>query len=221
MGRLLIALWICMTAACPAAAGAWLREKGHGFTSASVTLYRFQGAYDYKTTAYAEWGMAERLTLGIDINEQPGLAGHALIFARYPLWDLGTKGRFAAELGLGAHHWLGDWAPMGKLTLSYGKGLETRWGNGWLAVDTGWERRSGTKTNIFKLDMTAGLSTARRIDPMLQVETAYVPGHPLFWTITPSLLIEGSKRRTWVLGLERKSDLPGSLNIKFSLWREF
>lgn len=221
MKRVLFALWFCIVVAGPAAAGAWLREKGHGFTSVSATLYRFQGIYDYKTAVYAEWGMDERLTVGLDINEQPGLTGHALIFARYPLWDKASKGRFSAELGLGAHHWLGDWAMMHKLTLSYGKGVHTSWGDGWLAIDTAWEQRRGTRTDIYKLDLTVGLSTARRIDPMLQVETSYVLDHRLFWTVTPSLLIDGGKGKTWVLGLEHKSDLPGGLNIKFSLWREF
>lgn len=221
MGRVLLALWICLVVAGQAAAGAWLRERGTGFTSATATLYRFNGFVDYKTAVYGEWGVADRWTLGFDVNEQPGLAGHALLFLRYPLADLGPRGRFAVEAGVGGHHWLGAWSPMTKLTLSYGKGLDSRWGHGWFAADAGWERRFGTATEIFKLDFTAGLATPRRIDPMLQLETAYVSGLPVFWTLTPALLIDAGKGGTWVVGLERKSDLPGTIGLKLGFWRSF
>ncbi|SDC46890.1 hypothetical protein [Ruegeria marina] len=221
MGRVLLALWICLFAAGQALAGAWLRDHGTGFTAVSTTLYRFDGYFDYKSAVYGEWGADERWTLGLDINEQPGLAGHVLLFVRYPLADMGRRGHLAAEAGLGGHHWLGDWGRMTKITLSYGKGLDTRWGHGWVAADTAWERRFGTAADIFKLDLTAGLSTPRRIDPMLQLETAYVAGLPLFWTLTPSLLIDAGKGGTWVVGLERKSDLPGTIGLKLGFWRNF
>ncbi|MFC3612320.1 hypothetical protein ACFORG_00985 [Lutimaribacter marinistellae] len=219
MWRILMVLVLACQAMGPASAGAWMREHGTGFTAATATLRQPRDRFEYESAVYTEWGLSPRVTLGFDVNENAGLAGHVLVFARYPLWDLGRHGRFATEIGIGAWHWQSDWAPMHKFTLSYGRGLTTGWGNGWLAVDGALEYRSGEP--IRKLDMTVGLSTPRRIDPMLSLETSYARGQ-MAWTLTPGLTIDRKKDRgTWVIGLERKSALPDQFGFKLGLWKTF
>ncbi|MEY8842321.1 hypothetical protein AB9K41_25100 [Cribrihabitans sp. XS_ASV171] len=219
MRRILIALALVWLTAVPAQAGAWLREHGTGFTAATATLRRPQDRFEYESAVYTEWGLTPRVTLGFDIHEHAGIAGHVLVFARYPLWQLGDRGRFAAELAVGASHWQADWTPMQKFTLSYGRSLATRWGGGWLAVDGALEYRSGRP--IRKLDMTLGLATARHIDPILSIETSQADG-TFFWTLTPGITLDGPKgKATWLIGLERKSALPDQIGLKIGLWKAF
>ncbi|EEX08525.1 conserved hypothetical protein [Ruegeria lacuscaerulensis ITI-1157] len=221
MSRLLLLLLAILLGPAPVNAGAWLRQKDSSFSALSVTGYReTNGSAQFKYALYSEWGLREKLTIGLDAEEHQLGYGHALLFARLPVADLGVAGRLAAEFGIGAHHQqLQAWA-LYKATLSWGKGFQTGYGGGWLAVDAALEYR--THNALFrKLDLTAGFSSQRRIDPMLQIETAYVPGRPFYWSARPSVLIRpDTGPNTWVLGLERTADRR-SIGVRFSLWREF
>lgn len=220
MRRLALTLLLCLLSG-PVWPGAWLREKDTAFTAASVTAFQeADGTFKYKSSIYSEWGFRQRLTLGLDAEEHQDLYGHALIFARFPLADFGSSGRFAAEIGAGAHHrGLDAWA-LYKATLSYGKGIQTGWGGGWIAVDTALEYRTHDAL-IRKLDFTAGLSSGRRIDPLIQIETSYTSGRPFYWSARPSLMYRPkSGKITWVLGVERNA-VQENTGIKFALWSTY
>lgn len=220
MVRVLFLLSFLLVAA-PAWPGAWLREKDAAFTAASVTAFKDpDGSYDYKTALYAEFGYRPNLTIGLDFEESRDYYGHALLFARVPVANFDNWGRFAAEFGAGAHHkQLGAWA-MYKLTLSYGKGFQTGWGNGWVAVDTALEYR--THDAVYrKLDITAGLSGDRLLNPLIQIETAYTSDHSLYWRARLSVMIRARNNgTTWVLGLER-NDARSDTGLKIALWNAF
>ena len=219
--HLLLAL-LCATAASPAAAGAWLREPGRGFLSTTATLRQGDPDARQELSLYAEYGLTPRLTLGADINARPGTSGHAMVFARLPLSRPGARNRLALETALGGHHWQGDWDPMYRLTLSYGRGLTTRSGIlGWLAVDAAYERRLGMSDPIYKLDATLGRSGPGRIRPILQVETAHIPGRDFIWSVAPGVMIDSRRSATWVVGLERKSASRDTLGLKIALWHWF
>ncbi len=220
MIRILLFLFL-MTLAGPVFAGAWLREQNTGFVAAAITGFRTEdGSYEYKSSLYAEWGLRPGLTIGLDAEEHQHLYGHALIFARTPVADLGRKGRFAAEFGVGAHHRQKSAWALYKATVSYGNGFESGWGNGWIAIDAALEYR--THDALFrKLDLTAGLSSQRWINPLLQLESTYTPGRPVYWSARPSVMIRrkgGST--TWVVGAERNA-FQSNVGIKFALWRDF
>lgn len=221
MTRLIALLLSFLLASGPALAGAWLREQNKAFTTLSVTGFREKdGAIAYKTSLYAEWGMRPNLTLGLDAEEHRDLYGHALVFARVPVAEFEEAGRFAAEFGIGAHHrQLQAWATY-KATLSWGKGFQTRVGGGWMAVDASFEYRTHEAV-IRKLDFTAGLSSPRRIDPLLQIETSYVSGRPFYWSARPSIMYRPKDGpNTWLVGLEKNS-FEESVGLKLSLWRDF
>lgn len=221
MRRLLVTTMIFVVLCGPLWAGAWLREKGSVFTATSVTGFKEpDGDFKYKTSLYAEWGALPNLTIGLDAEEHQDLYGHALIFGRFPIADFGQAGRMAGEIGVGAHHrQLGAWA-MYRATLSYGKNIETGLGNGWLAVDTALEYRTH-EALIRKLDITAGLSSGRRLDPLLQIETSYVPDQPFYWSARPSVIYRPKKGRTsWIFGVERNS-FRDSTGYKIALWLSY
>jgi hypothetical protein len=217
MALLLIGL-IC---APPARAGAWMREKGSGFMSAAATLRTSDAGAGYETRFYGEYGLTPRLTVGLDLNQQIGAAGHALGFLRLPLNKAAAPLRLAVELGVGAHNRQGQWLAMGKATLSLGYGFEGRWGNGWLALDTAVENRTGNPDLIYKFDATLGLSSGPRIRPVLKLETAYMRGSTPGWALTPAMLIDTGKTLTWLVGIERRFAGQTSTGITIELWRSF
>ncbi|WP_254446005.1 hypothetical protein [Ruegeria sp. HKCCD7255] len=221
MCRFVSLLLVCLALCGPAWSGAWLREKGTAFTAFSATAFKEDhGIYSYKTSFYSEWGLRPKLTIGLDAEERHDYYGHALVFARFPLADFNAKGRLAGEIGVGAHHeGLRAWA-LYKATLSYGKGFDSAFGNGWIAIDSALEYRH--PLDLFrKLDFTVGLSSKRRFDPLLQIETTYISGQPLYWAARPSLMYRPkSGKQTWIIGIEANAvqNRPG---LKFALWQTY
>lgn len=221
MGRFVLTFLITLWMAQPALAGAWLRQKGQAFAAFSVTAHKTdEGAPGYESSLYAEWGLLDWMTVGLDANENQAFHGHALLFARVPLAEFDRAGRVSAELGLGAHHRQTDWRAMYKTTLSYGNSFPTHWGHAWLSVDAALEFRTGAE-RVRKLDLTAGMSSDRRFDPLLQIETYRLSGQPTHWTVTPSLMIRSPGiKSTWVLGVQ-KSSFARRPGLKLALWRDF
>jgi len=217
----LVVLIFCVNAAQPARAGAWLREKGAGFLSLTTTLRNIDGAWQIENGFYLEYGFAPRLTLGVDYNDIPGLAGHALVFARLPFGPPERRTKIALELGVGGHQWQGQWGKMLKSTLSVGRGFSSSWGDGWVNIDAAVELRDLFPEPAFKLDAAIGLSAGRRVRPILQIESNYISGSPLIWSVTPGVLIDGAKNTTWQIGVERKTASQSSLGLKIGLWRQF
>ena len=219
--RSLFVIVLLILSPAPAWPGAWLREKGTAFVSMAVTAFKEDDyGYDYKGSFYAEYGLRENLTLGLDVQEHRDLYGHALAFARLPIAEFDNIGRFAAEIAVGAHHQqMRSWA-LYKATLSYGKGFQSALGNGWVAVDAALEYR--THDALYrKLDITTGLSSQRLLNPLLQIETAYRSDSPLYWRVRPSVMIQAKQSRTtWIFGLER-NDARKNTGIRLAIWNTF
>jgi len=220
MIRFVLLVWFAVTAM-PAWSGAWLRDKGTVFTSASVSIFKDPDhGSRLKSSLYAEWGARPNLTLGFDAEEHQDIYGHALVFARVPLANLGHRGLFAADLAVGLHHRQDRAWILYKGTLSYGKDFQSTWGAGWIAIDAALEYRSHDAL-LRKLDLTAGMSADRLLNPLLQIETAYAKDHRFYWTVRPSLMIRAKGRKTrWIIGIERNETNSG-IGGRFGLWSEF
>jgi hypothetical protein len=144
-----------------------------------------------------------------------------MAFVRLPLLWRHPRNKLAFEFALGRHTDGNDWYPMQKVMLSYGKPLTTRWGPGWLNMDLAREMRHGSGGRIAKLDLTIGLSTDRNFNPMLQIETARIPGQPLFWAVLPGFRLRGKNNTHWVLSPEVRANPNRSVGLKFAIWKEF
>lgn len=208
--------------AAPATAGAWLRESGEGFVSASTTARTTPVGREAETGLYAEYGAGPRLTLGVDINERAaGAAGHALFFVRVPIETASPSMRLAVELALGGHH-VGRYLDgMAKFTVSLGRAFSGRLGSGWANLDAAAELRGGLGPAFFKLDATFGLSSGPRLRPIVRLESVARPGMGTALALTSAVMIEGRGGRTWVLGLERKFSPARSIGIRLELWQKF
>jgi len=217
----LIVVWFFVLGTVPALAGAWMRDPGSGFSSVSATFQRSTGGRSTDLSYYGEFGVSPFLTLGIDLNDNDNLAGHALVFARIPLEFLPAEHHLATELALGGAHYQHVWKPMHKLTLSYGRSFDSAWGPGWVAVDSAYERRENNTEPILKLDATIGLTDNKRLRPMLQIETAKISGHSLFYSITPSLQIPMPNGSKVLIGAQHRMSTQRSLGLKVGLWHRF
>lgn len=204
----------------PAAGGAWLEKPGRGFASASATYRQSDGEGAHELGYYGAYGLAPKLTLGVDLNQNADVSGHALLFARLPLWHAG-RNRLAAEAGIGGNHFQGSWQVMQKTALSFGRSFRTRNGSGWLAIDAAYELRNGGEDGIWKLDAALGLRRPGKFAPMLQIETSRPESGELSYAVTPSLRYALSPRQELVLGLEHRRAQQRSLGLKLSLWQRF
>ncbi|WIY27500.1 hypothetical protein [Parasedimentitalea psychrophila] len=221
MLRGFILIWLLVLGPTAARAGAWMRDQGSGFAAASATLRHSFGAWSSELGFYGDFGLSAGLTLGIDLNDTDNLSGHALVFARIPLELLPSGHHLATELALGGAHSQNRWRPMQRLTLSYGRGFDSAWGPGWLAVDGAYEMRGTSPDPILKLDATIGLTEQRRLRPMLQIETAKISGQRLFYSITPSLQIPLPQQVQLLIGLEHRVAPQRSLGLKVGVWHRF
>lgn len=222
MRRTKILMMIALLSASSADAGAWLREKGKGFASLSTSVRSTDGLLGYETSIYADYGLRERLSVGLDINENLGNAGHALLFVRLPIGGTDRPARIATELAIGGHHSSGQWHGMYKLSMAWGRGFDHKWlGSGWMTAEAAYERRLGSPAPIYKLDANMGLSAGGWARPLLKLETAYIPGSGLNWAVSPALMITGRKNTTFVAGLEYRQSGQRMIGVNFSVWRNF
>ena len=134
--RLWSILLILLTAPVTAYSGAWLREKGKGFSSNTVSVTQ---NYDISESTFLEYGVRDDLTLGAEVSflaSSYGLqSGSATLFLRRPLGRQGRPNVWSAELGIGAA-WVGDVVtPNVKAGLSWGRGFTLAEKNGWITID--------------------------------------------------------------------------------------
>ncbi|WP_145107593.1 hypothetical protein [Cereibacter sediminicola] len=119
-----------LCAAAPAASGPWAREKGGVF----LTLSQQQdGAGDSWTGLWAEYGLTERITLGLDAGRSAQGDGKLILWAQ-KAWERGPH-RIAASAGVGASLLAGEVAPLVQVGGGWGRGITTRFGPGWLAAE--------------------------------------------------------------------------------------
>ncbi|TCO72131.1 hypothetical protein [Rhodovulum euryhalinum] len=126
---------IWLAAAGSAAAGAWLREDGAAMLAFSHEV--MEGGGGHYTAVYGEYGLSERLTIGIDagIGAAPD-DWKAVAFARMGREFDWLPGRVAAEIGLGAAgSSKASVAAIVQPGLSWGHSFETGAGWAWVNLD--------------------------------------------------------------------------------------
>ena len=224
MTRLLAILAVYLACISPAAAGAWLREKGAGFMAAGVVVRDMDPYPGYETKIYTEYGLRKWLTIGFDINENTaprGSVGHAVAFLRLPILGGDSQTRVSFELGAGVHHIDLFRDRMAKATLAVGRGFSSPWGHGWFDLQAAYEDRKGIELPVYKFDGTIGLSADRTWNPLLAFESYYIEDEEVRWTLTPAVSLKTKRGGTWILGLERKRAFEDTLGFRLELWRNF
>ena len=181
-----IAAALLAFAATEATAGAWPRPKGETFvsvatrqsTGARTLIGAVQDVHSYNSV-YAEYGLTDRLTVGLDAGQGRGpddAVNAALVFARVPVWSPGRH-KVAADSGLGL---LADGVEPTQTRLrpglAWGRGFESRWGGGWIGMEASYELRLPSGGHATKTDFTAGLKPTESWMAMLQLQAGDYPG---------------------------------------------
>ena len=223
MTRLLLPFLLILTANA-AFAGAWLREKGAGFsaTTASITLAR-----DFSEETFLEYGVRDDLTLGLELgflHFANGLqAGSASLFLRRPIGTKEAEAKLAYELGLGVG-WRGELVePLIKAGLSWGRGYSLGRISGWASVDASITWTVYTNEPLVKLDSTLGMNFTDRISGMVQAFHARSLGVAAT-SIAPSVIIQPMRnQKNLRIRIGAETQVGNSMNtaLKLGLWREF
>ena len=233
--RLVLALaaaFILVLASAPARAGAWPRERGEVFLSfgqqASTGATTLLGAVtDIRSwsSVYAEYGLTERLTVGLDAGLGQGRderVAAALVFARLPVWSPGAH-RVALDLGLGTLA-VTDEARQTRLRLglAWGRGLaDGRWGGGWLGMESSAELREPAGEVALKADFTAGWKPSERWMLIGQVQTGYYPDAGGVVRLAPSVVRKVSARSHLQLGATAEIVGERALGVSGAVWFSF
>lgn len=207
-----------------ATAGAWLREKGTGFSSitTSGTLSR-----DFSETTYWEYGVRDDLTLGVEAAfftfASGAQSGSGMVFLRRPIGKRDRPSVWAYELSMGA-----DWSgvavrPNIRGALSWGRGYQLRQLNGWMAVDGSIKLDVYDASHTIKIDSTVGLNFNDRFSGMIQVFHANT-ANSTATSIAPSFVVKPIKSKPNIrLQIGGGTELGDVINtgFKISFWREF
>lgn len=217
-------IWVWATLA--AMAGPWPRDKGAGFAAITMDGTRQQ--------VYAEYGFAEDWTLGLEVTRSEGHAIPSFAgFVQHPVWRGQGGAILSAGLALEYRESLAarSWAHMAgtkeialRAGLFWGKGFQSRWGNGWMVIEAQAERvitqdwigarHSG------KLDATIGLAPTDRVKVMVQAQGWIRQGGRPMLRIEPAAAVKFGRAHlvaapsVGVLG-------PRDPRLKLGLWLDF
>ncbi len=215
-----------------AAAGAWPREEGQVFvavsqsmtTGARTLVETVQDVRSY-TSLYAEYGLTPDLTAGFDAglargDQDEGSAWN--LFLRRPI--LGTEGRnrFATELGIGQisePEWGRQWRI--RPGLSWGRGFESRYGDGWTGLETSiaYQFRSGDIA--LKADFTIGLKPNDRWMGIFQIQSGRYGDDDPIVRVAPSIVRKFGKRMHVQLGFTGSVAGDDAMGVKLGTWLTF
>lgn len=207
---------VCVLFASPAWAGPWPRGQGHWFMATSSNWTQGPGGYGFFNTFYAEYGLTEQLTMVVDATLAHGQYS-GVAYTRLPIWHSSRGHRLALEMGGGIS---GD-QPLFRAGLSYGRGLETRWGTGWMTVDAVALVNTLTGRRSYKADMTLGLSPSNRWKMMMQVQTYMSEYGDYSATLAPSVVRRFGRSMWGELGVSHSLTGPGQTGLKLGVWIEF
>lgn len=213
-------LFLCLVA--PSAwAGAWPRAQGDGFASLSIRLGWPQDistwtsvdpTEDY-STLYLEYGLTDRLTVGMDVGHSVAGSGKTVFFFQWPLRQSDKGLQISAQFGFGriaSQHVV-------RPGLSMGWALKT----GWLSIDGVAESYVDTGRTDLKLDMAWGLNLPKDGKLILQVQTGQPDGRDPFVRVAPSLVMPLRGPVKMETGVTWGMTGDTSMGLKFGLWTDF
>ncbi|WP_041669196.1 hypothetical protein [Cereibacter sphaeroides] len=237
MRTALASLALASMVALPASglAGPWARETGRVF----LTLSQQQdGAGESWTGLWAEYGLTPRITLGLDAGRSGRGDGKLILWAQ-KAWERGPH-RIAASAGLGAVRLEGALAPLAQLGGAWGRGIETRFGPGWLALEmrgivTGrnvtLEQRLDAQTvatvaflvpeTSAKAELTLGLSPRDRLKVIEQLQLEYGRDSGFDARLATSLVYDLARPTKLEMGLILPIESASEPALKLGLWLEF
>jgi hypothetical protein len=234
---LALLLLVCLTTT-GALAGPWPRDKGETFLSFAI---EYSESRDYGGL-YAEHGLTEDLTLGLDLGTTSSDAKKAIAFARWPIGPTSAPLRMSVQLGIGyAERWRTPpfklvikgggplpplpgpqpkMRPVVQTGFSVGRGLDLLGHNGWVTLDTRAEIDEDLASH-YAADATLGLRGRKGHMVILQLQTGATDSGDTWAKLAPSYVLDlsGSQHLEmgFVAGLTGNNDVAARLG----LWQRF
>ncbi|MEP5732181.1 MAG: hypothetical protein ABJL67_22730 [Sulfitobacter sp.] len=222
--RLLVAICVAfwLSAGSPAQAGAWLREKGSGFTSLSFGLNRFE---EGSQSLYFEYGLSEKMTIGLDVTTSTQRSdfrdGQGHIFLRRQLWANDGPHKLAYEIGIGGTIRDDAVLPTFKSGLSWGRGVQLYDRNGWVNVNAAFIYEPSLGEHITKMDATFGLELGQRTSGLVELSLFHQHGDT-YQAVEPSLLIRPKDSRfNFKVGAKIPFDDQDKSSLRLAVWHSF
>lgn len=220
--RLSVAIICACLVATPAAAGAWLRDKGSGFTATKSTL---TDHLLIKNSFYFEYGLTAKTTVGLDVDTTAtafGQIGSGQIFVRRPLSFGGDRSVWAYQVGVGADFNGIAAIPLARLGLSYGRGIKLGRYDGWMGVDTALQWNFGTALRTVKVDTVAGLNFSDRSTAFVQMFWTGTNAGGNSTTLSTSYVYTPKRGKfSYLVGVEATQSDPTGYGIKLGFWHKF
>lgn len=218
----LIILLFLLTLPGVLSAGAWPRDTGDLFIAAGGNFLLSPGAelpVYYDPTVYAEYGLSDRLTLGLDLyTADRGRIASAFGFARVPVGSISGPLRSAVSLGYG-YRLNPDTSTEAllRLGLSLGRGLD----HGWLAADT--SATYGTRDTTWrpKADFTWGRAWSDRWTTTLQLQTGQGYFDDNYAKVSPTVIFTLRDSIRINLGAVKALTGDGGGALKLETWLTF
>ncbi|MBV7396074.1 hypothetical protein [Mameliella sediminis] len=215
------AVLVTCLAAQPALAGAWPRKQGTGFGSLSIRLgwpqdvetwTSMDPTEDY-STLFFEYGVTDRLTLGVDIGHSVGGSGKSVMFFQWPIRSADSGAQATVQLGVGVISGEKVLRP----GISIGWGLE----KGWLSIDSVAEAYVDSGKVDYKVDLTWGRGLPKNRKLILQIQTGQPDGRDPFVRLAPSLVLPLKGPLKVETGVTWGITGDSSMGLKLGLWTDF
>ena len=200
-------------------AGPWMRGDGETFLSFSIETEFERGITDGSElygSIYAEHGLTDRLTLGLDASTHKNALSKTIGFLRWPVGSTDRTLRMAAEFGLGTE---GDTFAM-RPGFSIGRGLQAGDTPGWITVDSraifvdSFDGRLDT-------DITLGLKPNDRTKLMVQLQTGLPWNGDAYAKLAPSYAHEITPGRHIEVGFVAGVAEADDFKLKIGFWHKF
>lgn len=218
--RVLQAVVLCLsTFGAPAGAGPWARGEGEAFLSVvpEWSLDRL-GRLENTVSAYAEYGLGRRLTLGADVfSSATGRTG--FLFLRRTLTAPARTWQVAVSGGLGQSRGGAQTETLGVAGLSAGRSFETPLGWGW--ADMALQARVFDGRAAVKLDTTLGLTPRDGWRIYGQLQLADYPGAAASARLQLSSIHRLTTRLSLEVGTTHGLVEDDRTGLRLGLWAEF
>ncbi|MDZ4093779.1 MAG: hypothetical protein U1D35_02570 [Paracoccaceae bacterium] len=226
---LAVLIWLC---AAMVQAGAWPRSEGEAFVSLSADQNQAQ--------IYGEYGIGGDWTLGMEATMSAARTVPDVIgFLQHPIWREAAGGILSGGLAFGTRDAarqdalyngsglvgvLAEQEVVLRGGLFWGRGFETRWGNGWTTIEAQaesvWDVASGLGRGAMKLDATVGIRPTERLMLMAQAQTYQRDGSAVLLRLEPSAGWSLG-RSTLVLSPSVGVSGPTDPRFKLGVWLDF
>ncbi len=202
--------------------GAWAREKGQLFFAYATNLWISDGADTglyYDPTIYAEFGLTDRVTVGVDYFSTARDTIHTgLIFAQFPLGDTTGSDRFAASFALGVQTDFAlelDYLQRGGL--SWGRGLDS----GWLALDVSATYSRNDQLYRPKADFTWGHNLSDNWTTMFQLQSGKTMDDDRFIKLSPAIIYGFNENLRISISATKPLKGNAESSIRLGIWQTF